>query len=41
MGGEGLSSIAPLGIANLDQALSFKDYRFERVGNDLLFEGTL
>ena len=41
MGGEGLSSIAPLGIADLDQALSFKDYRFERVGNDLLFEGLL
>ena len=41
LGGEGLSSIAPLGLGDLDHALSFKDFRFEKVGNDFLFEGFL
>lgn len=41
LGAEGLNSIASLGIDNIQKALSFKDYKFERVGNDLLFEGTL
>ncbi len=41
LGGDGLSSIAPLGVSDLEHALSFKDFRFEKVGNDFLFEGFL
>lgn len=41
LGAEGLNSIAALGIENLEKALEFKEYHFEKVGNDLLFEGFL
>ena len=41
LGSDGLNSIAKLGIENLDKVLEFKDYSFEKVGNDLLFEGFL
>lgn len=39
--GQGINWVGDLGLERMDEALTFSEYRFRRVGKDIVFEGRL